>query len=196
MKIRSVNFEKGVVSHSALPKDGTFEVAFAGRSNVGKSSVMNSLLGRSKVAKVSKTPGRTREVNFFKINESFYFVDLPGYGYAKASGYSRAIWAPLILKYLEEREELKAVVLILDVRRKPNDEDLTLVDFLREVGATTVVVVNKCDKLPLQQRQKQIKIIADHLHLQAHDLVQFSVSKGQGRDSLWKTLELLLTPEK
>ena len=192
MKIKTVEFIKGVTSFNALPSGMQPEIAFAGRSNVGKSSMLNSLLGRQKVAKVSKTPGRTREINFFSINECARFVDLPGYGFAKAAGATRALWAPLILRYLSEREQLRAVVLILDVRRTPNDEDLALVDLLREYGVNIITVAGKSDKLPLQQRQKQINIIADTLHLMPHDILQFSALSGAGRDKLWQVIDMFI----
>jgi len=192
MKIKTAEFVKGVTSIEALPLGKLPEIAFAGRSNVGKSSMLNALLGRQKVAKVSKTPGRTREMNFFNINESAHFVDLPGYGFAKAAGATRALWAPVILRYLAEREQLRAVVLILDVRRTPNDEDLALVDLLREYDVSMIPVANKSDKLPLQQRLKQINIIADTLHLLPHDILQFSALSGDGRDKLWQVIDMFI----
>ena len=195
MKIKSVEFVKGVTSINALPPGNLPEIAFAGRSNVGKSSMMNTLLGRQKLAKVSKTPGRTREMNFFIINECAHFVDLPGYGFARAAGAVRALWAPVILRYLSEREQLQAVVLILDVRRTPNDEDLALVDLLRDYGVSTIVVANKCDKLPLQQRQKQIRIISEALNLLPHDILQFSSLSGAGRDKMWQVLDMFIKAE-
>jgi GTP-binding protein len=160
------------------------EIAFAGRSNVGKSSLLNRLVRRKAFARVSRTPGRTREINFFEVNQQFVLVDLPGYGYAKISKERRAEWRPLIEGYLRGSRNLRGVVQLIDVRRDPTDDDLQMLDFLGDVGTPTVIVVTKVDKLSRAQAEERIRALTDSLGLDADQVIPFSAHTGAGRDDL------------
>ncbi|MEO8562037.1 MAG: ribosome biogenesis GTP-binding protein YihA/YsxC [bacterium] len=168
------------------------EVAFAGRSNVGKSSLLNRLVRRKAFARVSNTPGRTREINFFKVNERFVLADLPGYGYAKISKTRKAEWLPLIEGYLRLSPALRGVVQLLDVRHKPSEDDLTMLDFLADIGAPTVVVLTKIDKLRARELPERIHEIAVQLHLEEDQMIPFSATTNVGRDELASALVSLL----
>ena len=160
------------------------EIAFAGRSNVGKSSLLNSLVRRKAFARVSRTPGRTREINFFEVNGQFVLVDLPGYGYAQISKTRRAEWRPLIEGYLRRSPTLRGVVLLLDIRRDPSDDDLQMLEFLGEVGTPTVVVITKADKLGSSVALARVQELTDSLQLDADQVIPFSAHTGRGRDEL------------
>ncbi|HTK47392.1 MAG TPA: ribosome biogenesis GTP-binding protein YihA/YsxC [Gemmatimonadaceae bacterium] len=160
------------------------EVAFAGRSNVGKSSLLNRLVKRKAFARVSGTPGRTREINFFKVNDRFVLVDLPGYGYAQISKARKAEWRPLIEGYLRSAPELRGVVLLLDVRHAPSRDDLQMLDFLAELGAPTVVALTKTDKLPARELPERVREIGEELGLDEAQMIPFSATTNLGRDEL------------
>jgi GTP-binding protein len=164
---------------TALP-----EVAFAGRSNVGKSSLLNALVRRRSLARVSRTPGRTREINFFKVNDEFVLVDLPGYGYARVSKADRATWRPLIEGYLRHTPTLRGLVLLLDVRREPTPDDEQMLAFLAERGLPVLVVVTKIDKLSEQGAQARVNELISALGLAPEQVVPFSAVTGAGRDEL------------
>jgi GTP-binding protein len=168
------------------------EIAFAGRSNVGKSSLLNSLVRRKAFARVSNTPGRTREINFFKVNGQFVLADLPGYGYARISKERQAEWRPLIEGYLRTSPALRGVVQLLDVRRAPSDDDLRMLDFLAEIEAPTVVVLTKVDKLRASEVPARIHAIAVALQLEEEQLIAFSAISGAGRDELAAALVALV----
>ncbi|HWH53779.1 MAG TPA: ribosome biogenesis GTP-binding protein YihA/YsxC, partial [Gemmatimonadaceae bacterium] len=151
--IRSLDFLGGMATAGGWRPEPTLpEVAFAGRSNVGKSSLLNRLVHRKKFARVSNTPGRTREVNFFKVNDTFVLVDLPGYGYARVSKEKRAEWRPLIEGYLRTSPTLRGIVQLLDARHEPTGDDRGMLDFLAELGVPTIVTVTKTDKLTAKER--------------------------------------------
>jgi GTP-binding protein len=168
------------------------EVAFAGRSNVGKSSLLNRLVRRKAFARVSNTPGRTREINFFKVNDRFVLADLPGYGYAKISKTRKAEWLPLIEGYLRASTALRGVVQLLDSRHAPSEEDLQMLDFLAEIGVPTVVVLTKIDKLRAREVPERIHAIAVSLHLEDDQVIPFSAETNQGRDELAAALMALI----
>jgi GTP-binding protein len=168
------------------------EVAFAGRSNVGKSSLLNRLVRRKAFARVSNTPGRTREINFFKVNGSFVLADLPGYGYARIAKTRKAEWLPLIEGYLRISPALRGVVQLLDVRHSPSEEDLQMLDFLADIGAPTVVVLTKIDKLRARELPERIHEIAVQLHLEQDQLIPFSATTNVGRDELASALVSLV----
>jgi GTP-binding protein len=167
-------------------------VAFAGRSNVGKSSLLNRLVRRKAFARVSNTPGRTREINFFKVNDKFVLADLPGYGYAKVSKTRKAEWLPLIEGYLRISTALRGVVQLLDVRHAPSEEDMQMLDFLAEIEAPTVVVLTKIDKLRPRQVQERITAIGASLRLEDDQMIPFSAETNQGRDELAEALMSLV----
>jgi GTP-binding protein len=160
------------------------EVAFAGRSNVGKSSLLNKLVRRKAFARVSRTPGRTREINFFEVNGQFVFADLPGYGYARISKERRAEWRPLIESYLRRSPNLRGVVQLIDVRREPSDDDLQMLDFLAEVGVPTIIAVTKVDKLSTAAAAARVSEITIALGLDGDQVIPFSAHTGLGRDEL------------
>jgi GTP-binding protein len=160
------------------------EVAFAGRSNVGKSSLLNRLIRRKRFARVSNTPGRTREVNFFLVNDRFVLVDLPGYGYARISKERRAEWKPLIEGYLRTSTELRGIVQLLDVRHDPTDEDRQMLDFLASLGVPTLFALTKIDKLTATPRSTRIRALVDALGVAEDQVIPFSAVTGEGRDDL------------
>ncbi len=168
------------------------EIAFAGRSNVGKSSLLNRLVRRKAFARVSNTPGRTREVNFFSVNKSFILVDLPGYGYARVSKARRAEWRPLIEGYLRRSPALRGIVQLLDARHDPTDEDRQLFELLAEIGVPTIVVVTKTDKLASGKLRERLHALAVELELDESQMVAFSAVTGTGRDELAEALVSLL----
>ena len=168
------------------------EIAFAGRSNVGKSSLLNRLVRRKAFARVSNTPGRTREINFFQVNDRFVLADLPGYGYAKISKTRKAEWLPLIEGYLRASPALRGVVQLLDVRHAPSEEDLQMLDFLAELEAPTIVVLTKIDKLRPRQVAERVHEIAVGLGLEDEQMIPFSAETNQGRDELAAALMALI----
>ena len=160
------------------------EVAFAGRSNVGKSSLLNQLVRRKRFARVSNTPGRTREVNFFLVNDRFVLVDLPGYGYARISKERRAEWKPLIEGYLRTSTELRGIVQLLDVRHDPTPDDRQMIEFLASIGVPTLFALTKIDKLSTAQRQARIAALTEELAVSEEQVIPFSAVTGAGRDEL------------
>jgi GTP-binding protein len=168
------------------------EVAFAGRSNVGKSSLLNRLVRRKAFARVSNTPGRTREINFFKVNDRFVLADLPGYGYARIAKSRKAEWTPLIEGYLRASLALRGVVQLLDSRHAPSDEDLHMLDFLADVGIPTVVVLTKIDKLRAREVAERVHAIAVALRLEDDQVIPFSAETNVGRDELAAALVSLV----
>lgn len=168
------------------------EIAFVGRSNVGKSSLLNTLMRRKAFARVSTTPGRTREIHFFDVNRQFVLADLPGYGYARISKARKAEWRPLIEGYLSESPTLRGVVQLLDVRHDPTEDDLVMMDFLAEVGVPTIVAITKTDKLKPREATERVQALCAQLGLDADQVVSFSAKTGAGRDELASALMALL----
>jgi GTP-binding protein len=169
------------------------EVAFAGRSNVGKSSLLNRLIRRKKLARVSNTPGRTREINFFKVNDEFVLADLPGYGYARVSKERRAEWRPLIEGYLRHSDALRGIVLLLDARHDPTHDDLLMLEFLAEIELPAIIVLTKIDKLTAAALPARVAAIANLIGADPDQVVQFSAETGAGRDELAEALVALLS---
>src|SRR5687768_16113831 len=183
--IRKLEFMGGMASADGWrPPSELPEVAFAGRSNVGKSSLLNRLVRRKAFARVSRTPGRTREINFFRVNNQFVLVDLPGYGYAKISKEQHAAWRPLIEGYLRESPALRGIVQLLDVRRDPTPDDLAMLDFLADVGVPTIVVVTKTDKLTRAAAAARLGELPAALGLDPEQVIPFSAVTGAGRDEI------------
>jgi len=177
------------------PENTLPEIAFAGRSNVGKSSLLNRLVRRKAFARVSRTPGRTRQINFFEVNHRFVLADLPGYGYARISKDRRAEWRPLIEGYLRRSSNLRGVVQLIDVRRDPSDDDLQMLDFLSDLGTPTVVALTKVDKLSPSARAARIDALTASLGLDADQVIPFSAQTGAGRDALAAAIVALTEPE-
>ena len=185
MIIKTSEFITSAVKRNQYPVDVRPEVAFVGRSNVGKSSIINALTNRRKLAKVSQTPGKTRLINFFLINEELYLVDLPGYGYAKVSKSEKESWGKTIETYLLEREQLKKVVLLVDSRHKPTADDIMMHEWIKHFGYKVIVIATKSDKLSNNELRKNEKVIRDTLKLGKEDKLYFfsSVNK-KGKDEL------------
>ena len=191
MRIKQSEFITSAVKREQYPLDNRIEVAFVGRSNVGKSSIINALTNRKKLAKVSQTPGKTRLVNFFLINNDFYLVDLPGYGYAKVSKSEKESWGKTIEMYLTGREQLKRVVLLVDSRHKPTGDDIMMYEWFKHFGYNVVVVGTKSDKITKNELKKSEKVIKDTLKLCAEDkLYFFSSLKKDGTEELINNLFL------
>src|SRR3977135_3650364 len=183
--IRNVEFLGGMAEkHGWRPESPLPEVAFAGRSNVGKSSLLNSLGRRKSFARVSRTPGRTREINFFRINNGFVFVDLPGYGYARVSKEKKAEWRPMIESYLRRTTQLRGIVLLLDIRREPSDDDRAMLDFLADLGVGTIVALTKAAKLTKSDGREKVAEVSRTLALEPEQVIQFSAQTGEGRIEL------------
>jgi len=183
--IRQLEFVGGMASASGWrPESELPEIAFAGRSNVGKSSLLNRLVRRRSFARVSRTPGRTREINFFRVNDQFLLADLPGYGYAKISKEKKADWKPLIEGYLRRTPKLAGVVQLLDIRREPSDDDIAMLDYLAELELPTVIVLTKIDKLSLRGAEERAEEIMKSLSLSKEQTIPFSATTGAGRDEL------------
>ena len=192
MNVKSAAFVTSAVKPSQYPSPSLPEIAFAGRSNVGKSSLINTLLGRKKLVKTSSTPGRTQMINFFLINESIFFADLPGYGYAKVPVAVKKKWGPMVETYLKIRDGLRAVVVILDIRRLPNQADHYLFEWLAHYNIPKIVVLTKADKLKKGKQVVQRSRIAEALFVEPSSLISFSASKGTGKQLLWKAVEAML----
>jgi len=191
--IRNVEFLGGMAEkHGWRPESPLPEVAFAGRSNVGKSSLLNSLVRRKSFARVSRTPGRTREINFFRINNGFVFVDLPGYGYARVSKEKKAEWRPMIESYLRRTTQLRGIVLLLDIRREPSDDDRAMLDFLAEVEVPTIVALTKTDKVSKVAAQARATEISRALALEPEQVIPFSAHTGEGRVELLEAITALV----
>lgn len=191
--IRSLEFIGGMAKPDGWrPPPELPEVAFAGRSNVGKSSLLNRLVHRKKMARVSNTPGRTREINFFKVNDAFMLVDLPGYGYARASKEARASWRPLIESYLKASPELRGIVQLLDARHDPTVDDSQMLDFLAELEIPTVVVLTKIDKLSSRERKERLVHLSATIGLDEEQIVAFSAVTNAGRNELAEAILGLL----
>ena len=191
--IRSLEFIGPMASPTGWrPEPKWPEVAFAGRSNVGKSSLLNRLVRRKRFARVSNTPGRTREVNFFLVNAKFVLVDLPGYGYARISKERRAEWKPLIEGYLRTSRELRGIVQLLDVRHDPTDDDRQMLAFLASVGVPTLFALTKIDKLTASQRKARIAALLETLETSEDQVIPFSAVTGEGRDELAEAVVALI----
>ena len=192
MKVINTEFVTGAVSSKQYPKEPFPEFAFVGRSNVGKSSLIRSLLNRKKLVRISSTPGKTREINFFRINEKLMFADLPGYGFARVTPALQKKWKQMIEEYLINREPLMAIVFIVDIRRKPTELDITLKEWLEDLDRNYILVITKSDKLSGVERSKQTKIIKSaFMGENALAAVTYSSKNHLGRKELWNQLQKL-----
>lgn len=193
MIIRSVNLETVCGITSRLPDNEKPEVAFAGKSNVGKSSLINALMNRKSYARISATPGKTQTINFYNINDEIYLVDLPGYGYAKVSEKEKEQWGKLVERYLHGSSQLKAVFLLIDIRHDPSANDRMMYEWILDQGFQPIIILTKLDKLKRSQVQKQIRLVKDGLHLvPGTKVIPFSSVTKQGRDEIWDTAEQLI----
>lgn len=190
--IKSSEFVKSAVKPSHYPEAVLPEIAFVGRSNVGKSSLINTLLNRKRLVKTSSTPGRTQLINFFDINKAFTFVDLPGYGYAKVPKSVVKSWGQMIETYLSNRETLKGVVMLMDIRRTPGKDEMDLINWFNFYKIPTIYVLTKADKFSNQKRRVHYKKCADTLGFQSEDLIPFSAKSRLGKDNVWREIEKVL----
>ncbi len=194
MNLHNPQFLLSVHSLKQLPLEEYPEIAFAGRSNVGKSSLINTLLGRKNLVKISGRPGKTQGLNYFVIGESVYFVDLPGYGYAKVSKGMQEGWQALITSYLERRKTLACVVVILDVRHAAKKQDTQLLNWLQQTGVPALPVYTKIDKLSGNQRMKHARLLDAGHNIHSSERVLFSAKTGEGKEDLLKALESFIVP--
>ena len=197
MKIKTVEFIKSAAEFSQAPVDGRPHLAVAGRSNVGKSTLINYLLGRRSLARTSGKPGHTRLLNFFLVNNAFYLVDLPGFGYAAVDRKTQGQWGPMVHDYLEGHEDLKALLLLMDLRREPGEEEIRLMAWLNEYGLPFFPVLTKVDKLKPQARAKKLRLWRGQLQEEvvSGELFPVSAHLKLGREELWAKVAPLLSEE-
>ena len=189
MKVNNVELVISAVRPEQYPKEFLPEFALAGRSNVGKSSFINRMIGRKSMARISSRPGKTQTLNFYKIEESLYFVDVPGYGFAKVSKKEREAWGRMIETYITMREQLKAVIQIVDLRHPPTEDDIMMYDFLKHNGIRCVIIATKADKIPKGKWQKHLKVTKKALDIEEGDeIILFSSETGLGKDQVWAAL--------
>ncbi|WP_455538076.1 ribosome biogenesis GTP-binding protein YihA/YsxC [Terrisporobacter sp.] len=189
MKIRSSEIVVSAIKKEQYPNEGLPEIALVGRSNVGKSSATNALLNRRNFARTSQTPGKTRTINFYKINNEFYFVDLPGYGYAKVAKSEKDKWGVIMERYLQDRQELCAIFLLVDIRHEPTNDDVMMYEWIKHFGYNCVVIATKADKISRGQYQKHISIIRKKLNLEKDEkVIPLSSSKKTGVEDVWNEI--------
>lgn len=193
MEVKNSSLAAVGTNFSQYPQDGRPEIAFAGKSNVGKSTLINAMLGRKALARTSSQPGKTRTINFYDVNGTMYAVDLPGYGYAKAPKTEIARWGRMIEDYLQKREELRAIILLVDIRHEPGKNDVMMYEWLKHYGYDIIIAATKSDKLNRSQVPKQLSVIRKALGLAAGDvLIPFSGEKKTGVEELWAEMERFL----
>ena len=196
MVIKNINLETVCGITSVLPENDKPEIAFAGKSNVGKSSLINALMNRKSYARISATPGKTQTINFYTINEEMYLVDLPGYGYAKVSEQEKIQWGKLIERYLHTSKQLKAVFLLIDIRHDPSANDKMMYDWMVYQGFTPIIIATKLDKIKRSQIQKNVKAIREGLKVKPGTvIIPFSSETKQGRDELWEVIDSFVLPQ-
>ena len=196
MIIKNVNLETVFGITSKLPKNRLPEIAFAGKSNVGKSSLINGLMNRKSLARTSSSPGKTQTINYYNINDAMYFVDLPGYGYATANEKIKAQWGKMIEDYLHQSEKIKAVFLLVDIRHKPSDNDKIMYDWILSRGYKPIIIATKLDKVKKSQVAKQKKLICDTLDVVDDTIViPYSALSKQGREEIYGLLDAILEEE-
>jgi len=195
MNVTSAEFVKSAVAPRDYPKEPLPEVAFAGRSNVGKSSLLNCLLNRKNLARISSTPGRTQTINFFRVNQKLFFVDLPGYGYAHVPIEVRKKWKPMVEAFLKEDSRLRLVILIADVRRDPNPDDATLLEWFQHYSLPFLVVMTKVDKVSRNEVGNRKQELIRFFGLEDDEVVPFSAVTGEGKNEIWKKIEEAIKAE-
>lgn len=193
MKIKQVSLETVCGITSTLPQNQLPEIAFAGKSNVGKSSLINGLMNRKSLARTSSEPGKTQTINFYNINQELYFVDLPGYGYAKVSKEQKAKWGKMIENYLHKSKQLRAIFLLIDIRHEPSANDKNMYDWIVANGFEPIIIATKLDKINRSQIQKNVKIIRQTLGLKTdHIIIPFSALSKAGREEIYETIDKIL----
>lgn len=196
MIIKNVNLETVCGVTSALPDNALPEIAFAGKSNVGKSSLINAIMNRKSLARTSSSPGKTQTINFYNVNGAFYLVDLPGYGYAKANEQVKAQWGKMIERYLHSSKRLKAVFLLIDIRHAPSDNDREMYQWMLHYGYHPIIIATKLDKINRSQIAKQVKAVREGLQAEKGTIIiPFSALSKQGREEIYELLDSLLEKE-
>lgn len=196
MVIKSLNLETVCGITSKLPENTLPEIAFSGKSNVGKSSLINALMNRKSYARVSSEPGKTQTINFYNINEAMYLVDLPGYGFAKVSKGTQEKWGKMIENYLQTSKQLKAVFLLIDIRHEPSANDKNMYEWIVYNGYDPIIIATKLDKIKRSQIQKQLKLIRTGLNVKpGTTVIPFSAETKQGRDEIWELMDSLVLPQ-
>ncbi len=194
MKVNNVSLEAVAVKSAQYPAEGLPEIAFAGKSNVGKSSLINSMVYRKAIARTSQNPGKTRTINFYNVENKLYFVDLPGYGYAKAPKTEIAKWGKMIENYLLKRKTLRAIILLIDIRHEPGENDRIMYEWLKHYSYKIIIAATKADKLKRSQLPKHIAMLKKSFMLTDEDiLIPFSSETKDGRDELWEVIEKITT---
>jgi GTP-binding protein len=188
MNLNNVNIAITAVNPKNFPADGRPEIAFVGRSNVGKSSLINALLNRKSLARTSSKPGKTRVINFYDIDKEIYFVDLPGYGYAKVSKGEKESWGEMIEQYISSRSELKMIIHLMDIRHSPTELDRVMINWIIKTRLNYIVAATKSDKLKASEIEKNLEEIRKKLSLPKDKIMAFSSEKKTGRDELWKSI--------
>ena len=196
MVIKSVNLETVVGVTSKFPENDKPEVAFAGKSNVGKSSLINALMNRKSLARTSSQPGKTQTINYYNINDAIYYVDLPGYGYANANENVKAKWGKMIEDYLHQSKQLRAVFLLIDIRHKPSENDCIMYDWVCNNGYAPIIIATKLDKIKRSQVSKQVKLIKETLNVEKGTVViPFSATSKQGREEIYEIIDAIIEGE-
>lgn len=196
MIIRNVNLETVCGVTSEFPENNHPEVAFSGKSNVGKSSLINALMNRKSLARTSSQPGKTQTINYYNINQEIYFVDLPGYGYANANQSVKAKWGRMIEKYLQQSKQLRSIFLLIDIRHAPTENDRTMYDWIVHNGYKPIIIATKLDKIKRSQVQKQLKLIRTTLGLDGDTImIPFSSETKQGREEIYEILDQIILRE-
>jgi len=193
MKVTQAEFTISAVAPKQYPAENLPEIALAGRSNVGKSSFINKMINRKALARTSSKPGKTQTLNYYFINEFFYFVDVPGYGYAKVSKTEREAWGKMMETYFSEREPLRATILVVDIRHKPTNDDVMMYDFLKHYQIPVIIIATKLDKIKKGQVNKQLKLIKETLAVEPGDqVIAFSSETAQGKETAWQVIQSYL----
>jgi len=197
MKVNNVELVISAAKPHQYPTDDLPEFALAGRSNVGKSSFINRMIGRKSMARISSKPGKTQTLNFYKIEETLFFVDVPGYGYAKVAKTERATWGRMIETYMTDREPLAACIHIVDLRHAPSADDVAMYEFLKHHEIPAIVIATKADKIPKGKWQKHLKVVKDTLDFDPlDDIIVFSSETGLGKDEVWKAVKKRMYEQK
>ena len=196
MVIKNVSLETVIGVTSPIPKNQLIEIAFAGKSNVGKSSLINALMNRKSLARISAQPGKTQTINFYNVNHQLYFVDLPGYGYAKVSLEEKEKWGKMVEKYLHQSKMLRAVFLLVDIRHEPSANDKQMYEWIRANGFQPIIIATKADKIKRSQLQKQVKIIKTGLGIKGNDvIIPFSALSKQGKEEIYARIDQILAAD-